>query len=175
MPTNTSRILALTVLPLTLAVAALTGCAASDPTPAPAPASDSSADDGGSAAASGEDFGFLLEIEQGAVAVIAEQWVNNDCSVDLALSPDDLVCADILAGADLAASYEDLSGGLDSLEGDPAAADALRAAFEASADAGHAWSHAGCDADFGDDCADEGEELISTLLALDTAFDAWSA
>ncbi|PJJ72917.1 hypothetical protein CLV46_2496 [Diaminobutyricimonas aerilata] len=174
MPTNSARILALTVLPLTLAVAALTGCAASDPTPAPAPASDSSAD-GGSAPASGEDFGFLLEIEQSAIAVIAEQWINNDCSVDLALSPDDIVCADILAGADLAASYEEVAGGLDSLEGDPAATDALRAAFEASADAGRAWSDAGCADEITDDCADEGEELISTLLALDTAFDAWSA
>lgn len=174
MPTTTSRILALTVLPLTLAVAALTGCAASGPAPAPAPASDSPAE-GGSAPTSDEDSAFLLELEQSAVAVLAEQWINNDCSVDLALSPDDIVCADILAGADLTGTYDELGLGLESLGGDPAAADAVRAAFDESIEAGRAWSHAGCAAEIGDDCADEGEELIATLLALDTAFDAWSA
>ncbi len=171
MPTNSSRILALTVLPLTLAVAALTGCAASDPTPAPAPA-DSSVD-GGAAPASGEEFDLLLEMEQGAVAVLTDQWVNNDCSVDLVFSPDDLVCADILAGADVTTTYEDLNGGLESLDG--AGADELRSAFEDSVEAGVAWSHAGCAAELGEDCKDEAEDLIATLLALDTAFDAWSA
>jgi hypothetical protein len=116
---------------------------------------------------------MLLDIERAGVAVLADQWTNNDCSVDLALSPDDIVCADVLAGADLTATYEDLTGGLERLAGDPQA-DAVRTAFAESVDAGAAWSSAGCAVDFGRDCADEGERLMTTLLALDMAFDSWN-
>lgn len=173
MPQNNITRHALLWAPLALAAAVLAGCAA--------PASDRPTSDsstispppGDDAAPAGDDIDALLDIERMGVAVLSDQWVNNDCSVDLALSPDDIVCADILRGADLTTSYEDLGGGLGSLDGE--SGEAVRAAFEDSRAAGEAWIGAGCADDLSEDCADEGEDLIAALLALDTAFDGWAA
>jgi hypothetical protein len=157
------------LLPLALALAALTGCAAPPAVPG-APASDATVENG--APALDDDFAILLDIERAGVGVLADQWTNNDCSVELALGADDLVCADIISGADLTQDYDDLAGGLDQLPADPAA-QAVRMAFSDSVDAARVFREAGCDDELSAGCADDADELVSTLLALDAAFDAW--
>lgn len=171
MPQRKLPLHALVWAPVALALT-LVGCA-SPGTAAPADAADAPPAASDAPAAADTDIDALLDIERMGVAVIAEQWVNNQCSVELALSPVDIVCATLLEGADLTTAYEDLGGGLDSLTGDTG--EAVRAAFEDARDAGAAWIDAGCADEFDDSCADEGETLISTLLALDSAFDEWAA
>lgn len=179
MPQKKSLLPSLFWAPLALAAVALSGCAAPaaddgsaawPPTQGDAGSDDAPAD---AADAPSGDIDALLDIERAGVAVLADQWINNDCSVELALSPDDLVCAVVLDGADLTTAYDELGGGLGSLDGD--AGMNVRLAFEDARDAGAAWAEAGCAETLTDACADEAETLISTLLVLDTAFDAWAA
>lgn len=172
MPQRKLHFHALVWAPVALALT-LAGCAAPSASGPFTDASDTPSSVSDAPSTTDGDIDALLEIERMGVAVIADQWEGNQCSVELALSPVDIVCASVLEGADLTASYEDLGGGLDTLSG--AAGEAVRAAFEDARDAGDAWIDAGCADDFTDSCADEGESLISTLLALDSAFDEWAA
>lgn len=175
MPQKKHPLRTLSWVPVTLAALVLAGCATS-PSDGSASAQPPSASDSGSDTAADAptgDIDALLDIERAGVAVLADQWTGNDCSVELALRPDDLVCAAILDGADLTASYDELGGGLGGLDGD--AGMNVRLAFEDARDAGAAWAESGCADVLSDDCADEAETLVSTLLALDSAFDAWAA
>lgn len=158
---------------------ALAGCSSPQPA-AEKPTDSTSADSNDSGTASGdalgsEDFDLLLSTHRSGVAVLAQQWEANNCSVSIAVSPDDILCSTILSSADLAGSYEDLTGGLATLGGDSDTAQALRDAFEESGEASDAWAEAGCAAAVDPSCAEEGDRLIASLLSLRDAFDAWAA
>lgn len=176
MPQKKHPLRTLSWVPVTLAALLLAGCATApsdDSTSAWPPSAGDTGSDSATTDASTGDLDELLDIERAGVAVLADQWTGNDCSVELALSPDDVVCAVILDGADLTAAYEELGGGLGGLDGD--AGMNVRLAFEDARDAGAEWAESGCADALSDDCADEAETLVSTLLALDAAFDAWAA
>lgn len=172
MPQRKLHLHALIWAPVALALT-LAGCAAPGAADPSTDASDTPPAVSDAPSTTDTDIDALLEIERMGVSVIADQWVNNQCSVELALSPVDIVCTTVLEGADLTTAYEDLGGGLDSLTGETG--EAVRTAFEDARDAGTAWIDAGCADEFDESCADEGETLISTLLALDAAFDEWAA
>ena len=158
---------------------ALAGCSSNQaPTEKPSDSTSVDSNDSGPAsseAPSSEDFDLLLSTHRSGVAVLAQQWEANNCSVSIAISPDDILCSTILSSADLAGSYEDLTGGLATLGGDPDAAQAVRDAFEESGEASAVWAEAGCAVAVDPSCAEEGDRLIAALLSLRDAFDAWAA
>lgn len=162
------RLLAVAVL-VSLAGAALSGCAAKPTGTDPANADSSSA----ISRTIGPETLLQLEKQQGAVATWAEGWAGADCTAERAASGDRSCAAQLTTGQLIAASTALLFGSLVDFNANTESTDRIANIAEKADERGREWIDGQCPGEAAAQCARPTTDLVDALLAMTEEVSRW--